>query len=275
MTTKRHRRPKIGPMHVTDAQTSRVTRARSQAEAGTRSVRAVLARVPYFQSLSPAEVRALGRGGATRVVARGTASSPRASPVSGSSSSSRARSTCGKRRRRAASRASTPRDRPPPWGKCRSSMGVAISPRRSRRRRRSSSCSRAPPSSRCVSGGRPWRSHSSKALARRVRRVATLAADLAFREVTERVARHLEAAAKAAGRPLATGTTFELALTQEQVATRLGTVRELVARALAQLRRSGVIAQRGRRVTILDPAQLATCARGRRDGGRQGRPPLP
>jgi hypothetical protein len=206
---------------------------------------------------------------------RVTVCSPRASPVTGSSSSLRARSTCGKRRRRAASRASTPRGRPPPWGKCRSSMGVAISPRRSRRRRRSSSFSRAPPSSRCVSGGRPWRSHSSKrwpsgcGASPRSPRISR------SREVTERVARHLEAAAKAAGRPLAAGTTFELALTQEQLATRLGTVRELVARTLAQLRRSGVIAQRGRRVTILDPAQLATCARGRRDGGRQGRPPLP
>jgi CRP/FNR family transcriptional regulator len=107
-------------------------------------------------------------------------------------------------------------------------------------------------------------------LARRVRRFAALAADLAFREVTERVARHLEATARAEGRPLMAGTTLELTLTQEQLATRLGTVRELVARALAQLRRSGVIAQRGRRVTILDPARLATRARGRGDVGRHG-----
>ena len=106
-------------------------------------------------------------------------------------------------------------------------------------------------------------------LARRVRRFAALAADLAFREVAERVARHLEATAHAEGR-VAVGTTFELALTQEQLATRLGTVRELVARALAQLRRSGVVAQRGRRVTILDPARLATRARGGETSARRG-----
>jgi CRP/FNR family transcriptional regulator len=107
-----------------------------------------------------------------------------------------------------------------------------------------------------------------EALARRVRHVATLAADLAFREVTERVARYLDAMARGDGRRLVPGATFELALTQEQLAARLGTVRELVARALGQLRKRGVIAQRGRRVTILDPARLATRARGRGDVGR-------
>jgi CRP/FNR family transcriptional regulator len=104
-----------------------------------------------------------------------------------------------------------------------------------------------------------------QALARRVRHVATLAADLAFREVTERVARYLDAMARADGRRLVPGATFELALTQEQLAARLGTVRELVARALAQLRKRRVIAQHGRRVTILDPARLARRARGRGD----------
>jgi CRP/FNR family transcriptional regulator len=99
-----------------------------------------------------------------------------------------------------------------------------------------------------------------EALARRVRHVATLAADLAFREVTERVARYLDAMARGDGRRLVPGATFELALTQEQLAARLGTVRELVARALGQLRKRGVIAQRGRRVTILDPVRLATRA---------------
>jgi CRP/FNR family transcriptional regulator len=99
-------------------------------------------------------------------------------------------------------------------------------------------------------------------LARRVRGFAELASDLAFREVTQRVARHLETAGGAPGRPLAPGTTVELPLTQEQLAARLGTVRELVARALAQLRRARVIAQRRRRITILSPARLAALAHG-------------
>jgi Crp-like helix-turn-helix domain len=39
-------------------------------------------------------------------------------------------------------------------------------------------------------------------------------------------------------------------------------VRELVARSLAQLRRRGVIAQRRRRITILDPVRLIALSRG-------------
>jgi CRP/FNR family transcriptional regulator len=109
-----------------------------------------------------------------------------------------------------------------------------------------------------------------ESLARRMRRFAELAGDLAFREVTQRVARHLEAVARADGRMAATGTTFELTLTQEQLAARLGTVRELVARALAQLRRSSLVAQHGRRVTILDAVRLAALARGETRLGRQG-----
>jgi CRP/FNR family transcriptional regulator len=105
-------------------------------------------------------------------------------------------------------------------------------------------------------------------LARRVRQFAELAGDLAFREVTQRVARHLETVARADGRDIAIGTTFELTLTQEQLAARLGTVRELVARALSQLRRHRVVAQRGRRVSILDPVRLTALARGETRLGR-------
>jgi CRP/FNR family transcriptional regulator len=103
-----------------------------------------------------------------------------------------------------------------------------------------------------------------------MRRFAELASDLAFREVTERVARYLEATARADDRAVATATTFELALTQEQLAARLGTVRELVARSFAQLRSSHVVAQRGRRVTILDPARLTALARGETRLDRHG-----
>jgi CRP/FNR family transcriptional regulator len=107
-----------------------------------------------------------------------------------------------------------------------------------------------------------------ESLARRVRRLAELAGDLAFREVTQRVARYLNGAV-GAKRPVRATRTLELALTQEQLAARLGTVRELVARALAQLRRHRIVAQRGRLVTILDPARLAALAQGESRLGRQ------
>jgi CRP-like cAMP-binding protein len=99
-----------------------------------------------------------------------------------------------------------------------------------------------------------------EALARRLRGFAALVSDLAFLPVPERLARHLEAAAGHG--PIAPGTVIDLGLTQTQLAARLGTVRELVARAFAQLEAGGVIARKRRRVVICDPARLAALARG-------------
>ena len=101
-----------------------------------------------------------------------------------------------------------------------------------------------------------------KTMARRLRRFADIVGDLAFHPVTERVARHLQTAA--AG-PLEPGARVDLTLTQAQLAARLGTVRELVARAFAQLERSGVISRERSRVVIRDPARLAALARGDAD----------
>jgi CRP-like cAMP-binding protein len=94
-------------------------------------------------------------------------------------------------------------------------------------------------------------------MAVRVRRFAELVADLVFRPVTERLARHLEAL-RAGG----AGPEIRLTLTQAQLAARLGTVRELVARALGQLERSGIIARSRSTIVIRDPRRLAALARG-------------
>ena len=101
-----------------------------------------------------------------------------------------------------------------------------------------------------------------EAMASRVRRFAGLVEDLAFRQVTERLARYLEANAAAAGAPVAPGTVVNLGLTQEQLAGRLGTVRELVSRALAQLERAGAIKRSRAGIVIRDPERLAGAARG-------------
>ena len=98
------------------------------------------------------------------------------------------------------------------------------------------------------------------ALARRLRRFAELVGDLAFRPVTERLARYLDQTA--APRAPAKGLVVRLELTQAQLAARLGTVRELVARALAQLERAGAIRRMGRRIVIRDRARLRTFAHG-------------
>ena len=99
-----------------------------------------------------------------------------------------------------------------------------------------------------------------EAMARRVRGFAGIVSDLAFRPVPERLARYLDAAAGTP--PVAAGTELPLELTQTQLAARLGTVRELVARAFSQLAASGVIARKRGRVVIRDPARLAALARG-------------
>jgi CRP/FNR family transcriptional regulator len=101
-----------------------------------------------------------------------------------------------------------------------------------------------------------------EAMAKRVRRFAGLVEDLAFRQVTERLARHLEASAAASGATMVQGTIVDLALTQEQLASRLGTVRELVSRALSQLERAGAIKRSRAGVVIRDPGRLAAVARG-------------
>jgi CRP-like cAMP-binding protein len=97
-----------------------------------------------------------------------------------------------------------------------------------------------------------------EAMARRVRRFAEIVSDLAFRPVPERVARYIHDVARSIG----PGTELDLELTQSQLAARLGTVRELVARAFSQLQESGIIARRRTRVVIREPARLAALARG-------------
>jgi CRP-like cAMP-binding protein len=101
-----------------------------------------------------------------------------------------------------------------------------------------------------------------EAMAKRVRRFAGLVEDLAFRQVTERLAHHIEASAAASGMLLAPGIVVDLALTQEQLAARLGTVRELVSRALSQLERAGAIKRSRSGIVIRDPDRLAEAARG-------------
>jgi CRP/FNR family cyclic AMP-dependent transcriptional regulator len=99
-------------------------------------------------------------------------------------------------------------------------------------------------------------------MARRVRRFADMAGSLTFHPVHERLAHYIVAAAGESGAPVAAGLTVDLALTQEQLAARLGTVRELVARALSQLEDRGVITRKLARVVIRDPERLAALARG-------------
>ena len=88
-------------------------------------------------------------------------------------------------------------------------------------------------------------------LARRLRGFAALIEDLALRDVTARLSRFIATEARRAGRDV-----VDLPGTRDDVAARLGTVRELVSRSLAQLRSDGIISVQGRRIRIIDERRL-------------------
>ena len=94
-----------------------------------------------------------------------------------------------------------------------------------------------------------------RVLARRVRSFAGLVEDLSLKNLTTRLAGFLLAESDKAS-----AKTFELALTRDEIAARLGTVRELVSRSLARLRATGAVTVVGRRVTVRDIRRLAELA---------------
>lgn len=99
-----------------------------------------------------------------------------------------------------------------------------------------------------------------KVLATRLRRCAELVETLSLREVGQRLARLLLAEARARGERTESGFDLTLTLTNQQIATRVGSVREVVSRALARLQQDGLVALEGRRLSISDEAALATYA---------------
>ncbi|HEV2445041.1 MAG TPA: Crp/Fnr family transcriptional regulator [Candidatus Sulfopaludibacter sp.] len=86
---------------------------------------------------------------------------------------------------------------------------------------------------------------------RRLRHLVGLVETMTFGSVTERLARLLLDASKAAG-----AATFELPVTHQELASRLGTVREVVSRNLARFRAEGLIRMQGHQVQIVNRAGL-------------------
>ena len=99
-----------------------------------------------------------------------------------------------------------------------------------------------------------------RVLAGRVRSFAGLVEQLSLRDLTARTAALLLEESRGAG-----GSTFVLGATRDELAARLGTVRELVSRSLARLQKTGLIRVAGRRVTILDVPGLTDLADGGND----------
>jgi CRP/FNR family cyclic AMP-dependent transcriptional regulator len=92
-------------------------------------------------------------------------------------------------------------------------------------------------------------------LGRRLRRMVRLVEKISLRDVPARVAATIREYADAAA-ALDTGAPFRLPRTQEALAAELATTREGVARALAQLRKDGIIEQKGAMVRVLDAKRL-------------------
>lgn len=91
-----------------------------------------------------------------------------------------------------------------------------------------------------------------KLMAARVRRHAQMVEILSFREVGQRLALLLLSESQDAGAPPSGATSFQLALSNHQIATRIGSVRDVVSRALTRLQHDGLISIKGRTITIPD-----------------------
>lgn len=90
---------------------------------------------------------------------------------------------------------------------------------------------------------------------KRLRNLVMLVEAMTFGSVTQRLARLLLDESSGAD-------TFELKMTHQELASRLGTVREVVSRNLARFKAQGLVTMQGRRVEIEDREGLAREAEG-------------
>ena len=86
---------------------------------------------------------------------------------------------------------------------------------------------------------------------KRLRHLVGLVESMTFGSVTQRLARLLLDASKGSA-----ADTFDLPITHQELASRLGTVREVVSRNLARFRADGIVRMHGHQVEILDWAKL-------------------
>ena len=85
--------------------------------------------------------------------------------------------------------------------------------------------------------------------------------DIAFFDVPGRVARRLADLADAHGVDVGEGTLIDISLSQESLAQMVGATRESVNKALALLKRRGLVARTGRRYVVSDVGRLRERAR--------------
>ncbi len=101
----------------------------------------------------------------------------------------------------------------------------------------------------------------ARVLAHKVRHCAELIESLALRNVEQRVAQHLLTIAAERGVPVGPGCLVELRLTRAEIASRVGSAREVVSRAFTHLQEAALIQMKGRRlVTVPDMQKLRAFA---------------
>jgi CRP/FNR family transcriptional regulator len=99
-----------------------------------------------------------------------------------------------------------------------------------------------------------------KLMAGRLRKCAELVETLSLKDVDQRVARWLLNEAIRCGTRSPQGLEIRLRLTHQQIASRIGSVREVVSRALARLQQNDLIRIEGRLITITDEEALSAYA---------------
>ena len=106
---------------------------------------------------------------------------------------------------------------------------------------------------------------AAKLMASRLRRCASLVETLSLREVGQRLAGVLLKEVRNSHSSSKAGLTVKLPLTHNQLAARIGTVREVVTRSLLRLEDQGLIVHVGRSIRIPDLDALAAFAEVGRD----------
>ncbi|HEX7294960.1 MAG TPA: Crp/Fnr family transcriptional regulator [Pyrinomonadaceae bacterium] len=99
-----------------------------------------------------------------------------------------------------------------------------------------------------------------RVLAARLRRCAELVEALSLREVGQRLARFLLLEARTSGHRTDNGISMDLTQTNQQIAARIGSVREVVSRAFTRLQHEGLIVVDGRHLNIPDESALESFA---------------
>src|SRR5262249_3010405 len=90
----------------------------------------------------------------------------------------------------------------------------------------------------------------------RLRRLVGIIEELSFTTVRARLASYLSRLAQTEGKPTIGGIEVVLPANNQELASQIGTVRELVSRNLSRFQAEGIVRIKGRTVLIRDPKAL-------------------